>query len=138
MISAVLAGAGFFGVAPLQGQSLQQIMQVMQDGGTWLSLPIEDGRGTFTGATVPTMGMSLEGWFQVSDVHRGEWSIKVVDLTRSPGATVVETRAKPGERIPVVYNAGPTVRVQVDVMWSEPADTVLWVWVGMPAGEPEG
>lgn len=117
---------------------MQQLLQVMRDGGTWLSLPIEDGRGSYLGPAVPTMGMAVAGWFQISDVHRGEWSIKVVDLTGGSETTVVDADARPGERVPVAYDAGATVQVKVDVEWSEPADTVLWVWVGIPTGEPEG
>lgn len=133
-------GLGLFLLTPAAAgaQTLQQIFQVMQDGGAWLSLPIEGGKGTYTGALVPTMGMAVEGWFQVADVNRGEWSIKVVDMAREPGATVVDTKVRSGQRVPVSYEAGPTVRMKVDVTWSEPADTLLWVWVALPEDKSPG
>lgn len=116
---------------PVSGQTLDQIFRVMQEGGTWLSLDIVDGQGSYIGARMPTMGFKFEGWFQVADVNRGDWDIRVVDLVES-GAPVVDVTTRAGERIPVSYDAGATVQVQVDVTWSEPADTVLWVWVGLP------
>lgn len=121
--------------APAASQTVQQILTVMQQGGTWLSLPIVEGKGSYLGTAVPTLGLALKGWFQVADVHRGEWTIKVVDLAKGGGTSVVDARVAPGQRVPVAYEAGPTVRMRVDVTWSEPADTVLWVWVGVQRGE---
>ncbi len=118
-------------------QTLDQLFKVMQEGGTWLALDIVDGQGSYTGARVPTMGFRFEGWFQVADVNRGEWDIRVVDLAGA-GTPVVAVTTRAGQQVPVSYDAGPTVQVQVDVTWSEPADTVLWVWVGLPDGGSPG
>lgn len=123
---------------PAAAQTLDQVFRVMQEGGAWLSLDIVGGRGSYTGGRMPTMGFRFEGWFQVADVNRGEWDIRVVDLAGT-GAEVVDVTTRAGQQVPVSYDAGPTVQVQVDVTWSEPADTVLWVWVGLPdRGSPGG
>ena len=126
LVAALAAPAG-----AASAQTLDQIFRVMQEGGTWLSLDIVDGQGSYTGARMPTMGFKFEGWFQVADVNRGDWDIRVVDLEES-GAPVVDVTTRAGQRVPVSYDAGASVQVQVDVTWSEPADTVLWVWVGLP------
>jgi hypothetical protein len=120
----------------VQAQTMDQLLRVMQEGGAWLALEIDEGRGSYTGVAVPTMGMNLQGFFQVADVHRGGWSIQVADLVRDPsGEPVIDVTVEPGERRQFAYDTGATVQVQVDVTWSEPADTVLWVWVGLPGGE---
>jgi len=122
--------------ADARSQTMDQVFRFMQEGGAWLSLDIVDGRGSFKGHRVPTLGMSLAGWFQVADANRGEWSIRVVDLAGDPEEPVIEVEAASGQRIPFAYDAGATVEMQVDVEWSEPADTVLWIWLGTLAGEP--
>ncbi len=122
--------------ADARSQTMDQVFRFMQEGGAWLSLDIVEGRGSFKGHRVPTMGMNLAGWFQVADTNRGEWSIRVVDLAGDPAKPVIEVDVESGQRVPFAYDAGATVEVRIDVEWSEPADTVLWIWLGTQAGEP--
>jgi hypothetical protein len=137
-LSVVAAMTLWVGVAapPAAAQGMDEISRFMNDGGAWLSLDIEGGRGSFTGVRVPTMGMRFEGWFQVAEVHSGEWTIRVIDLQGPPDAgPVVDVTVKPGEQLPIAHSAGVMAQVQVDVQWSEPRDTILWVWVGLPDRE---
>lgn len=130
-----LAVAALAGAGPAGAQTLPQLFQFMQEGGAWLSLDIRDGAGSFHGSRLPAMGMTLAGWFQVAEAHRGTWKIRVTDLESPSPDPVIDVEVEPGQQVPFAYQPGDAVQVRVDVTWSEPADTVLFVWVGVPGRE---
>ena len=118
------------GSHPLQAQVSPEILQVLQQGGAWVALPIEDGVGSFQSQPVPTLGIQLQGHLQIWEEHTGSWHVVMRDLARPEDPVILERLMVPGERVEFDYQTGMLGQIQIDVRWSEARDTTLRVWVG--------
>ena len=126
--------AAVFPLAPgtpsLRAQVSPEILQVLQEGGAWVALAIEDGVGSFESAPVPTLGIHLRGHLQIWEEHTGSWHVVMRDLARTDDPVILERLMFPGERVDFDYQTGLLGQVRIDVRWSEARDTTLRVWVG--------
>lgn len=126
------------GAHSLRAQVSPEILQVLQQGGAWVALPIEDGAGSFQSQPVPTLGIQLQGHLQIWEEHTGSWHVVMRDLARAEDPVILERLMVPGERVEFDYQTGMLGQIQIDVRWSEARDTTLRVWVGteLTPGEP--
>lgn len=118
------------GTPSLQAQVSPEILQVLQQGGAWVTLPVEGGVGSFESAPVPTLGIQLRGHLRIWEEHTGSWHVVMRDLARDQGPVILERLMVPGERVDFDYQTGMLGQIQIDVRWSEARDTTLRVWVG--------
>lgn len=118
------------GAHSLRAQVSPEILQVLQQGGAWVALPIEDGVGSFQSQPVPTLGIQLQGHLQIWEEHTGSWHVVMRDLARAEDPVILERLMVPGERVEFDYQTGMLGQIQIDVRWSEARDTTLRVWVG--------
>ena len=125
---AALLTAPCFLPAPVEGQSVRDLLATVQRGGGWVSIPIEDGRGHLTTAAVPTGGLTLSGCVHVWPGHTGRFDIRAQDAL---GNGRFSMNAGAGESVPFSYTAGLRSQLEVDFAWSEPRDTTLYLWVGL-------
>lgn len=115
-----------------------EILQVLQQGGAWVALAIEDGVGSFQSGPVPTLGIQLRGQLRIWEEHTGNWHVVMRDLARDEGPVILERLMVPGEPVDFDYQTGMLGQIRIDVRWSEARDTTLRVWVGteLTPGEP--
>lgn len=104
------------------------MMSTLRAGGTWVTIPIEAGRGSFRTATIPTATMKLHGCVNVWPGHSGTWEIDAAE--RVQGAKL-EIEAVPGVGVPFQHQFGMTAQLDFDFRWSEARDTTLYMWVGV-------
>jgi len=124
-----LALTGFALTVPVTAAEAQllETMKALSEGGSWLNLPVRSGKAALRGPLVPLGGLAINGCFVVWRRHSGEWTVHAKD-ERSGQA--IDTVAIPGAPVRFAYKAGFTARFSVDVEWSEPRDTTLFIWVG--------
>jgi hypothetical protein len=117
-------------------QTVADLLASVQRGGGWVSVPIVNGAGRVSTATVPTVGLTVAGCVHVWDGHSGHWDIEARD---SYGSGHLEMSARGGESVPFRYAAGMRSQLEIDFRWSEPRDTTLFLWVGLarPNQAPE-
>ncbi|MEX2473429.1 MAG: hypothetical protein WEA34_14665 [Gemmatimonadota bacterium] len=141
--AALLGGAtllivAVFGETPTaaSGQTVGDLLASVQNGGGWVSVPIQNGIGHVSTAAVPTMGVRLSGCVHVWGGHSGRWDI---DANDALGTGRLTMSAGPGESVPFTYAAGMRSKLEIDFAWSEPRDTTLFLWVGLarPNEAPE-
>jgi hypothetical protein len=125
LVLATLFVAG--SAAPGHAQ-IAEFLQAVNRGGGWISLDVVDGRGTYESATVPTGGLRVKGCFQVWEGHSGTWHVLAADAA---GDGELDVRTRPGQPVEFDYKAGMQARLEVNVEWSEPRDTTLFMWVGI-------
>ena len=118
------------GSPSLRAQVSPEILQVLQQGGAWVALPIEDGVGSFESQPVPTLGIQLQGHLRIWEEHTGSWHVVMRDLARAEDPVILERLMVPGERVEFDYQTGMLGQIQIEVQWSEARDTTLRVWVG--------
>ena len=118
------------GAQSLQAQVSPEILQVLQQGGAWVALPIEGGVGSFQSQPVPTLGIQLEGHLRIWEEHTGSWHVVMRDLARAEDPVILERLMVPGERVEFDYQTGMLGQIQIEVRWSEARDTTLRVWIG--------
>jgi hypothetical protein len=118
---------------PLSGQSMIDLLQALRDGGTWVGISIEDGVGSVSTVTLPTLGMTLRGCGQVYGAHTGRWAIQARD---SLGGGRLDLEVEPGEPVEFSYTTGTVSQLTVEARWSEARDTTLLVWIGLETGNP--
>jgi hypothetical protein len=116
-----------------RAQTLAELLAAIRQGGSWVDIAIENGRGSILTPRLPTAGMPLRGCLRVWPGHSGTWDIRVRD---TQGTARMETVARPDQPVPFVYRTGPVAQLEGQVRWSEPRDTTLVVWVGL--GPPNG
>ena len=121
---------------PVEGQTVTDLLASVQRGGGWVSVPIKNGTGHVSTATVPTVGVTLSGCLRVWSGHSGSWAIEARDAL---GSGSLSMSAGPGESQPFRYTAGMRSKLEIDFAWSEPRDTTLFLWVGLarPNQAPE-
>lgn len=127
-----LASAAFL-PTPLSGQGMIDLLQALRNGGTWVGIPIEDGVGSVSTATLPTLGMTLRGCGQVYGAHTGRWAIQARD---SLGGGRLDVEVEPGEPVEFSYTTGTVSQLAVEARWSEARDTTLLVWIGLETRDP--
>lgn len=110
-------------------------MRMLREGGRWVGVPIEDGRGTLRSQPVRTFGLPVRGCVQVWEGHSGRWDLRATDLM---GAGTLDVTVEPGEQAPFRYRLGPEAQLHLEVEWSERRDTTLLVWVGVDTGARGG
>lgn len=116
-------------------QGIAEVMGAIRDGGGWVGIAIEDGRGSARSTALPTAGLSVAGCVNVWYGHSGEFEIRAVDRVTQE---VLEIRAEPGVGVPFSHTFGVRAQVDFDFQWSEPRDTTLMLWVGMGLGRQGG
>ena len=114
--------------AAVRGQSILDLVRSIEEGGGWVYIPIEAGKGTYLSQALPTFGMTLAGCMQVYAGHPGRWSLRARDAL---GDGSLEVSVAGGEHVPFRYRTGSRSQLRVDARWSEPRDTTLLVWVGL-------
>jgi hypothetical protein len=119
---------------PLQAQAVGDIVNGIRNGGGWVGVPIEGGRGSIETIRLPTFGLTLSGCVHVSDRNSGVWKLEALDRL---GGDRLSEEAQPGQGIEFDHTFGISAQLQFDFEWSEPRDTTLILWVGLArAGEP--
>jgi hypothetical protein len=112
----------------VEAQNIGDLLRSIQQGGGWVSIPIEAGKGNFSSIAIPTMGIQLSGCVQVWNGHSGRWDITAQD---NLGEGRLDVSAAPGEPVPFTYAPGARSQLDVAFRWSEPRDTTLMLWVGL-------
>jgi hypothetical protein len=137
-LSMLAAAAALVLVMPTAAaaQSVGDLLASVQRGGGWVSVPIKNGAGHVSTATVPTVGMTVAGCIHVWGGHTGRWDIHARDAL---GSGRMQMKAGAGESVPFTYTAGMRSQLEIDFAWSEPRDTTLYLWVGLarPNQPPE-
>lgn len=125
-LTALTLLAAIPGGAP--AQTVGDLIRALEAGGGWVGIDLQNGEGSLESGAVPTMGLGVRGCIRVWEGHSGRFDIRARDLLgdHSQRATVV-----PGESVPFDYRAGRRAKLRVDVEWSEPRDTTLYLWVGL-------
>jgi len=118
--------------ASADGQTIGPLIEAIRQGGSWVNIPIEGGQGTVETAVVPTLGLELAGCARVWSGHSGTWTVTAADLVSD---TALTAELEPDEPLRFRHRAGPRARLSVDVRWSEPRDTTLFLWVGLGGEE---
>jgi hypothetical protein len=125
------------GMAPLRAQDqgrLDGVMAAIRNGGGWVAVDIRGGRGKASTLTIPTMGMKLTGCVSVWEGNTGRWRIRARDLVAD---TTLEANSVPGQGVAFTHDFGLRSQLEVDVVWSEPRDTTLFLWVGLGDAESD-
>ncbi len=114
---------------PAEGQ-VAQLLKAVSSGGSWIRLPVEGGQASYRSPVIPLAGMAFNGCVKIWERHSGSWTISARD---GLGEARLDVTAAPGESVTFDYRAGFQARLDVDIEWSEPRDTTLFVWVGVSA-----
>jgi hypothetical protein len=115
--------------APRAGaQPIEAVMSAIRNGGGWVSIDIQDGRGTARTLPMPAMGMTLSGCLRVWEGNTGRWRIRAHDMVTD---SVIEASSVPGEEVKFSHEFGLRTQLEVEFVWSEPRDTTLFLWVGL-------
>lgn len=135
LLAAILAAVSF-SAAP--AQTIADLREALEQGGGWVPIEIRDGRGTVETLAVPTGGLLIHGYFQVWDGNPGTWNFTASDLVNRTEAEdpLLEVETRAGEKVDFSQRTGLVSRLRLDVRWSEPGDTTLWVWVGLGEDAP--
>ena len=120
------------GAPRIEAQVIGPLLEAVRQGGSWVNIPIVDGRGTVETDVVPTFGLELAGCARVWSGHSGLWTVTAADLVADSSLTAV---MEPDESVRFRHRAGARARLSVDVRWSEPRDTTLFLWVGLGGEE---
>lgn len=115
--------------ARLSGQTVEELMEGIRNGGGWVQIPIEEGRARIETTALPTMGLVFTGCAKVWDGHSGRWSFDARDALGT--ATVEAEQVEPGDPVPFTAPSGLRSRLELEIRWSEPRDTTLSLWVGL-------
>ena len=117
------------------GQGIADLFSSMRNGGGWVTIPIEQGRGSFRSAKLPVAALSLAGCVNVWYRHSGTWQIEAKE---SVLGSVLRLTAEPGIGVPFDHDFGMQAQVDIDFRWSEPRDTTLMLWVGLDMARDGG
>lgn len=130
-----LAVLGVLWPSSVRAQTIGPLLEAVRQGGTWVNIPIDDGRGSVESPVVPTLGLELAGCARIWSGHSGSWRLTAADLVSDTSLTAV---LEPDDAIRFRHRAGARARLSVDVRWSEPRDTTLFLWVGLGGEDREG
>jgi hypothetical protein len=131
---ALLLAAAVLGIAadPAHAQGIEAVMAAIRNGGGWVSIDIQDGRGAARTLPMPTMGMRLSGCLQVWEGNTGRWRIRAHDTVTD---SIIEANSVPGQEVKFSHEFGLRTQLEVEFVWSEPRDTTLFLWVGLGDAE---
>ena len=122
-----------FGPAPAEAQILQ-LLRAVNDGGSWIKLEVEDGRAEFKSPVLPVAGMAVNGCVKVWDGNPGSWTLRARDLL---GEEKLEVTTESDEPVRFDYQGGLRAQLELEVEWSEPGATTLYLWIGVSLPERE-
>ena len=125
--TAILASVATFAPSTAEGQVVQ-LLQAVGDGGSWVNLSVEKGRAVYSSPVLPLAGLSVDGCLRVWKGHSGSWTVRAKDTV---GGRELGVRMRPGEPAKFDYKAGLRAQLDLEVQWSEPRDTTLFMWVGL-------
>jgi hypothetical protein len=131
LLAAALVG---FGPGRADAQGMEAVMAAIRNGGGWVSIDIQGGRGAAKTLPMPAMGMTLNGCMQVWEGNTGRWRIRAHDTVTDK---VIEASSLPGEDVPFSHEFGLRTQLDVEFIWSEPRDTTLFLWVGLGDAESD-
>lgn len=117
--------------APGADAQVVQLMRAIADGGSWINLPVRTGKASLRSPAVPLAGLALNGCLLVWKGHSGEWTVRARDTLGDKELDVV---ALPGQPVKFDYKAGFKAQLDLEVEWTEPRDTTLFMWVGLSPG----
>ena len=117
-----------------EAQSLTDVTTSIRDGGGWVAIAIEGGKGSYSSVRLPTLNLKLNGCVTVRDELSGSWEI---EATETVTGTKLLLSAEPGVGVPFSHQFGVQAQVDVSFHWSEPGDTTLLFWVGL-TGDADG
>jgi hypothetical protein len=129
--SALLLAACLATTASAEGQVVSEVMSGIQNGGGWVEVPIQNGRGSMSTMTLPTVGLTLAGCITVWPGHSGSWVLEARDRVSN---AVLEVTAEPGVGELFTHTFGLQAQIDFDFRWSEARDTTLLMWVGLNMG----
>ena len=104
------------------------LLQAVGNGGSWVRLPVEGGRASYSSPVFPLAGLAFTGCLRVWKGQSGSWSVRARDTVGGDELNVTTT---PGEPVKFEYQAGFQAQLDVNIEWSQPKDTTLFVWVGL-------
>lgn len=113
-------------------QAVGPLLEAIRQGGSWVNIPIENGKGSVETAEVPTFGLELAGCARIWSGHSGLWTIQAADLIADSTLTAV---MEPDEPVRFRHRSGARAQLSLDIRWSEPRDTTLFLWVGLGGRE---
>ena len=114
--------------APAGSQTLLDLLGSIRQGGGWIDVPIQAGKGSLLTPVIPTGGLDVNGCFRVWGGHSGRWDLDVRD---TQGEARLQRSALPDQPVPFRHATGPLAQLNLQVRWSEPRDTTLMLWVGL-------
>ena len=113
--------------APAEAQ-VADLLRAVGNGGSWIRLPVEEGRASYVSPVFPVAGLAVNGCVQVWSGHSGSWTLRAKDTVSGDELNVT---TGPGEPARFEYQAGFQAQLDVSIEWSEPRDTTLFMWVGI-------
>lgn len=131
-VSIALAATLVAGPSEARAQGIQEVLATIRNGGGWVSVPIEAGRGTVSTLLLPTMGLTLTGCVNVWEGQSGSWKIRARDTIAEDSLSMA---AQPGEGVRFEHEFGMRSQIEFQFEWSEPRDTTLFLWVGLDREE---
>jgi hypothetical protein len=132
-LAPVLAQAAF--PADAHAQSVLDLLRSIEQGGGWVSIPVQEGKGSLETRPMPTGGMTLRGCMQIYAGMSGQWDLEARDVL---GEGHLRASVTGGESVPFSYRTGARGQLRVEARWSERRDTTLLVWVGLGAAGGPG
>lgn len=125
--AAVLFLAPAIGPAPADAQILE-LLRAINNGGSWINLEVKEGRAEYRSPVFPVAGMAVRGCVKIWDGNPGSWTLRAKDLL---GEAELEVKTDSGKPVRFDYKGGLQAQLDLEVEWSEPGDTTLYVWVGV-------
>lgn len=129
--AALLLLATALAPTPAEAQVLN-LLRAVSNGGSWVKLPVEEGRATYRSPALPVAGIAVDGCLRIWSGNSGSWTIRAQDLLGDAKLAVTTAPDKP---VKFDYKAGFQAQLDVEVEWSESVDTDLYMWVGLALQE---
>ena len=129
--TAALSLALLCGAKPAEAQVLG-LLRAINDGGSWIKLPVEEGRAEYRSPVFPVAGMAVKGCVKIWDGNPGSWTLRARDLLGDEKLEVTTDSDKP---VRFDYKGGLQAQLDLVAEWSEPGDTTLYIWVGVSLTE---
>jgi hypothetical protein len=129
----LMIAATWLALLPLasEAQGAADAMAGIRNGGGWVEIALEDGQGSMSTLTMPSLGMNLSGCMTVWPGHSGEFEVRAHERILDQ---VLEFTAEPGVGVPFSHTFGMRAQIDFDFHWSEPRDTTLMLWIGVDLG----
>lgn len=115
------------GAAPAEAQVLE-LLRAINNGGSWIKLEVEEGRAEYRSPLFPVAGMAVNGCVKIWDGNQGSWTLRAKDLLGDDELEVTTDSDKP---VRFDYKGGLQAQLDLQVEWSEPGDTTLYLWIGV-------